>query len=613
MSMWNAVARGRSGMIAVLVLVMAVAGLSGCAEFAGFTGASGTAGAAGAAGTAGTARPAGKPGERSAPMLATPRAPGNGPGSTAGAGTGAGVGGAAAGSVGPAAGAPAKDAARPGLSADTNRLRFVVSFPDKARGGPVSGRILLFLSQRAGAEPRRMDYFRLPAVYGINVTNLLPNDLTVFLPEKFRSAAALAFPEPLDRLAPGTYYAQALIDLDDTRADFNSGPGNLYSGVVRCELNGSRGGTYELVADQVVQESVPMDTDWVKLVEVRSKLLSEFHGREVRLRAAVILPSTYHERPQEKFPAFYLVPGFGGRHTSAWGWMQSSAGKRWQKGEVPLQMFRIVLDPDVPLGHSVFANSANNGPVGDALVRELIPEIERRFRVIPEARARFVGGHSSGGWSSLWLQVSYSDLFGGCWSTAPDPVDFRSFQTVNIYEDRNGHWSRDGWPKAVARSRTDVALTFSKLDLWEHVTGPGGQLDSFNAVFSPRGTNGRPRRLMDPLSGVIDREVAEYWKRYDIRRLLQDNWSTLGPELRGKIHVLAADEDTFYLDGAVELLRDFLKTTSHGGYVEIVPGDHGSMMTEELRERIEREVAEKFADRAGEKPAEKPARSAGTK
>jgi hypothetical protein len=247
--------------------------------------------------------------------------------------------------------------------------------------------------------------------------------------------------------------------------------------------------------------------------------------------------------------------------------MSSPAGALWVKGEVPLQALRVVLDPEVPLGHSVFANSANNGPVGDALVRELIPEIERRFRAVPHSHGRFVTGHSSGGWSALWLQVSYPDCFGGCWSLAPDPVDFRAFQTMNIYEDRNGHWTREGFPRPLSRSRDRVNLTFSQVNQVEYVAGYGGQLDSFNAVFGPRGLNGRPGPLMNKLTGIVDRQVAEPWKRYDIRMLLQENWPKLGSRLKGKLHVIAAGWDTFYLNPAIELLRDFLATTDYGGYV----------------------------------------------
>jgi hypothetical protein len=343
----------------------------------------------------------------------------------------------------------------------------------------------------------------------------------------------------------------------------------------------------------VVAERREKDTEWVKYVELRSHLLSEFHGRDTTLRAAVILPASF-TNSEARFPALYVVPGFGGRHTSAARWISSPAGRKWTKGDVPLQMLRVVLDPDVPLGHSVFANSANNGPVGDALVQELVPEIERRFRAIPEAHARFVTGHSSGGWSSLWLQVAYPDFFGGCWSTAPDPVDFRAFQTLNIYEDRNAHWTREGMPRPVARKRDRVDFTIQQLNQLEYVLGAGGQMESFNAVFSPRGTNGSPQPLIDKLSGSIDREVASYWKKYDIRYQLEKNWATLAPRLRGKLHILGGGWDTFYLNPAVELLRDFLSTTDHGGYVEILPGDHGSFMTEDIQLRIENEIARQF-------------------
>ena len=475
-------------------------------------------------------------------------------------------------------------------------LRFVVSFPANVRSNPATGRLLLFLSRQTTGEPRTSGMFGIDqAVYAKNLTNWNPSTPLVFEPNQFRAPDALAYPGSFESLEPGDHCAQALLDLDDTRRDFNAGPGNLYSQVIPCTLRGNRGGTIELVMTNLVSEKERKDTEWVKQVEVRSRLLTEFHGRETKLRAAVILPANYTNSSNASFPVLYEVPGFGGRYTSAWGWMDSSAGAKWKKGEVLLPMLRVVLDPDVPLGHSVFANSANNGPVGDALVQELIPEIERRFRAIPSGRARFIAGHSSGGWSSLWLQVAYPDFFGGCWSTAPDPVDFRAFQTMNIYDDRNGHWTRDGLVRPLSRTRNRVQMTFQQLNQLEYVLGYGGQLDSFNAVFSPRGTNGQPRPLMDKLTGNVDREVAAHWKNYDIRQVLEKDWSTLGPKLKGKLHIIAGGWDTFYLNPATELLRDFLATTDYGGYVEILPGDHGSFLTKNIRERIEKEIANQFA------------------
>ena len=475
--------------------------------------------------------------------------------------------------------------------------RIVVSFPAKVHPEPITARVLLFLSRSEGREPRYApNYFDLQPVYAIDVENLQPEEEVVFSRDKFSYPDALAFPGPLNRLEQGTYYAQALIDLDNTRPEYNSGPGNLYSQVVECNLPRSTIETIELVTDRVIKgRTPPEDTDRVKLVEIRSKLLSDFHGRDIKLRAGVVLPEDYDEVTERQFPTLYSVPGFGGDHRAAWRMTRFRRGRNSRQGEPSLQMLRVYLDPKVPLGHSVFADSANNGPCGEALVKELIPEIETRFRAIPHTYGRFVTGHSSGGWSSLWLQVTYPDVFGGCWSTAPDPVDFRAFQTMNIYLDRNGHWTREGYPRPLARDNENVVVTFLQLNRWEYVAGYGSQLDSFDAVFSPRGADGRPRPVMDKLTGTIDSEVAEYWKRYDIRLVLEENWPSLGPKLKGKIHVLAGAWDTFYLKMAVEYLNDFLKTTDYGGYVEVHPGNHGSFMTGQMRERIEKEMAEHFA------------------
>lgn len=480
---------------------------------------------------------------------------------------------------------------------DTNApIRFVVSFPSSLRAEPISARVLLFLSQSSSGEPRfALDFFNLQPVFAIDVTNWAAGTPLVFDRTAFRDPAALAFPGPLHRLPAGSYRVQALIDLDNTQRDFATGPGNLYSQPRTCLLAGEKGGDWNLVCDQrVAVPEEPADTDWIKWVKVRSERLSRFHGRDIFLRAGVVVPPEFAKEPARQFPACYLVPGFGGRHTDARGWLNSEAGKDWQAGKAPLAMLRVFLDPDVPLGHSVFADSANNGPVGEALIRELLPEIESRFRAIPQTYARFVAGHSSGGWSSLWLQVTYPEVFGGCWSTAPDPVDFRAFQTMNLYEDRNGHWTREGYPRPVARSREKLMVTFQQLNLWELVTGYGGQLDSFDAVFSPKGPDGRPLQIMDKRLGTLNRRVAEAWKRYDIRLILEQNWARLAPQLRDKLHVIGAGWDSFYLDPAVELLREFLQPKAIGGYVEILPGDHGSVMTKAVRDRLATEMAEAF-------------------
>src|SRR5581483_4403716 len=208
----------------------------------------------------------------------------------------------------------------------------------------------------------------------------------------------------------------------------------------------------------------------------------------------------------------------------------------------------------------------------------------------------FVTGHSSGGWSSLWLQVTYPDFFGGVWSTAPDPVDFRDFQMIDLTKrGMNMFTDADGKPRPIARSGSKPSIFYKPFSDMEVVMGHGGQLGSFEAVFSPRGADGKPKQLWDRQTGAIDPEVAKSWERYDIHLVLERNWKTLGPKLAGKLHVYMGEHDTFYGEGATMLVKEALKQLGSDAVVELFPGkNHGSLMDRNLRERIAREMAEQF-------------------
>jgi S-formylglutathione hydrolase FrmB len=266
-------------------------------------------------------------------------------------------------------------------------------------------------------------------------------------------------------------------------------------------------------------------------------------------------------------------------------------------------MLHVVLDPDCRTGHHVFADSANNGPYGQALLDELIPEIEKRYRGIGQPHGRFLTGHSSGGWSSLWLQVTYPDFFGGTWSTSPDPVDFHDFQRIDLYAPGvNMFTDERGEPRPLARRGNRVAVFYKAFSDMEVVLGRGGQLYSFEAVFSPKDGNGQPRILWNRQTGAIDPETARYWERYDIRLQLERNWATLGPKLKGKLHVHMGDLDTFYLEGATIRLKESLARLGSDAVVEIHPGkDHGSIMTADLYKRIATEMAESHRRQANNK------------
>ena len=244
----------------------------------------------------------------------------------------------------------------------------------------------------------------------------------------------------------------------------------------------------------------------------------------------------------------------------------------------------------------MFADSANNGPVGQALIEELIPAFEREYRSVAEPRGRLLTGHSSGGWSSLWLQVTYPEFFGGTWSTSPDSVDFRDFQRINVYRpEENFYVDPEGQRRPIARAQGRVAVWLDDFAWMEHALGHGGQLHSFEAVFSPRGEDGKPRLIWDRETGAIDPDVARTWEQYDIRLVLERNWSELAPQLAGKLHVHMGDQDTFYLEGATILLKQSLEQLESDAVVEIHRGrDHGNILTEQLRERMRGEMVEAF-------------------
>ncbi len=380
---------------------------------------------------------------------------------------------------------------------------------------------------------------------------------------------------------------QAVARFNPFDRNVGTGTGNGFSAAEEISAKSP----LRLVIDQIVPAREFHETRWAKELTVHSKLLSNFYNRDVDMKAAVRLPASYYDEPQRRYPVIFEIPGFGGTHFSG-----SSDQPVKENNQDGVEFIRVLLDPSCPLGHHVFADSANNGPVGEALISELIPALDKQYRTIAEPSARFLKGHSSGGWSSLWLQVAYPDFFGGTWSTAPDPVDFRDFQRINLYQPgENMYRDAEGKDRPLARVGGQVILKYRDFDHMETVLGPGGQLHSFEAVFSPRGKDRKPLLVWNRETGEVNTAIAKTWEKYDIRLILERNWKTLGPKLQGKLHVFMGDQDTFYLEGATKLLKASLEKLPGDAIVEIHKGkDHGSLMSTQLRDRIRREMTAAF-------------------
>ncbi|MEL6110937.1 MAG: alpha/beta hydrolase-fold protein [Planctomycetota bacterium] len=465
-------------------------------------------------------------------------------------------------------------------SAQEQADRYRITRDADAAKEPQSGRLILFFvreepGSRRGARPINGPFFGNPQpIASMAVSDWAPGTTIEFKDE-------VSWPVPLSKL-DGGYRVQALFDSDFTQRNHTAGPGNAFSESIPIKVSDEKSETIDLeLTESIPPFKLPAGTERIRFVEFRSDSLSEHYGREIRHRAGVVLPEAWSKETTKTWPTVYVIPGYGGRHTGALGYR-----RRLNR---LLPAVYVILDPESPLGHHGFVDTENHGPRGTALVREFIPWLEKEFRLKQEVGARVVTGHSSGGWSSLWLQLQHPDVFGACFSSAPDPVDFRAFGTVNLYEATNLFETQEGEDQPSFRtgvgSNERVRMTVRQetgMELAIHPDGGSGQQwDAWEAMFSPRDkATGLPRAMFDSKSGEIDKSVVEHWKTFDIGRLVRRDWERFGKVLDQRVRLMVGDADSFYLERAVHLLKEEVGRHDHSGdgYIEIVPGaDHGTI------------------------------------
>ena len=486
-------------------------------------------------------------------------------------------------------------------------LRFEASFPAAVQAGPLDGRMLLLLSSNGDQEPRFQAARWGPEtqpIFGVDVEALEPGETAVI------DGDVLGYPvTSIADLPAGDYYVQAVLNVYTTfhRADghtvklhmdrwegqhWNISPGNLYSDVQQVFIDPQRGGTVRIeLTNEIPPIDPPEDTRYVKHVKIRSDLVSEFWGTDMYLGAAVLLPPGFDSHPNARYPVAYAQghfaptlrwfreeppdPSATGRGSAR----QATAYdfyRKWSAGRLPKMIIVMPQEPTPYYDDSYAVNSANVGPYGDAITQELIPHVEQQFRGIGQGWARTLFGGSTGGWRALAVQIFYPDMFNGTWASCPDPVDFRYFQLVNIYEDDNAYYPNSEWKhnpiRPVMRGVDDqVMMTYHEASTLELVLGTrgrsGGQLDIFQAVYGPVADDGYTRLLYDKRTGAIDKGVVDYWREnYDLRHIVERDWATLGPKLRGKIHIYMGDMDTFVLEEAAMLMEQFLESTTNPYY-----------------------------------------------
>ncbi|HVS15674.1 MAG TPA: hypothetical protein VMV46_17255 [Thermoanaerobaculia bacterium] len=500
---------------------------------------------------------------------------------------------------------------------------FAVTFGADTAAGPFDGRLLLIVARNETPEPRFQASPGLGGaqIFGIDVEGWDPGEAAIV------DGSVFGFPyEGLADLPPGEYWVQALLHVYDTfeRAvgpavelpmdqgegqNWRRSPGNLYSTPRLVRFDPEQRAAIEVALDRVIPPiEPPADTEYVRHVEIRSELLSEFWGRDMHLGAHVLVPHGFDQHPEARYPLMvfhgHFPAEFGGFRTEppdpdlaceysqrfqvdCYNRIQQQEAyafyQRWISPDFPRYLVIEIQHQNPYYDDSYAVNSANLGPYGDAIMRELVPSVEEQFRGIGEGWARFTYGGSTGGWEALAAQVFYPDDFNGTFAACPDPIDFRAYTLVNIYEQENAYFRQGAFKTVEIPGHRnwlgEVDITVRDYNHYELVLGENGrsgdQWDIWQAVYSPMGEDGYPQPIWDKRTGEIDPEVASHWREnYDLRHIMERDWATLGPKLAGKIHIYCGDMDNYYLNNAVYLTEAFLESTIDPYYAgEVDYGD----------------------------------------
>jgi len=501
---------------------------------------------------------------------------------------------------------------------------FAVTFPASLSATPLDGRVILLLSKDPTREPRthvaENEMLATPYLFGLTVDGLAPGHAAVLDDRAFGWPA-----RRLSALPAGDYYVQAVLNryetfhMGDGRVlklppdkgegqHWESKPGNLYSTPKMMHVDPAHPARLSILLDQEIPPITPKaDTEWVKHFKIRSALLSKFWGRDMYLGVHVLLPKGFNEHPDAHYPLMVfhghypddisefrtvppdpnLKPNYSNRfHLAGYNRIEQEEAyafyQKWISADFP-RFLVIEIEHANPFYDDSYAvNSANLGPYGDAINKELIPEVEKRFRGIGQGWARFTYGGSTGGWEALASQVFYPDMYNGAFVACPDPMDFRAFTLINIYKDKNAY-TLTGESSSVERPAfrdymgevyaTQRDTNYMELALGDK-TRSGGQYDIWQAVYGPVGADGYPKPVFDKVTGDIDRAVADYWRdHFDLSNIISRDWARLAPLLQGKLHIFVGNGDNYYLTDSVYYGQERLEalTPAYGG--EVLYGD----------------------------------------
>lgn len=502
------------------------------------------------------------------------------------------------------------------LTGCTTKSQMITITYDEALGTEgFDGRLLVLIGTDFEKEPRFQinDSDQTGIVFGVDIDGWMPGETISIDPSTF------AYPVgSVADIPEGEYSVQALLHKYETfnlstghkvklpmdqgeGQHWNISPQNIYSVPVQLTLGKGTPAVALKITEEIPSIKPVSDSEYIKHIKIQSESLTEFWGRPMHLQANVIVPHGFDPNSSTQYPLMifhgHFPDTFGGFRTepptadaddgvfnsrfgvTGYEYIQQKEAydlyQQWTSDDFP-RFIAIEIQHQNPYYDDSYAvNSANLGPYGDAITYELIPHIEKLYNGVGEGWGRFVYGGSTGGWEALAVQVFYPTEYNGAFAACPDPIDFRAYTAVNLYEDENAYFTGGSFRKTLRPGMRDSKgmlksslrdMNYRELALASNGRS-GDQWDIWQAVFSPADENGYPKPIWDKLSGDIDSEVANYWKEnYDLRYIMERDWESLGPNLKGKIFLYCGDMDNYYLNNAVKLTEDFLESTTSPYY-----------------------------------------------
>lgn len=475
-------------------------------------------------------------------------------------------------------------------------VKFEIRVPASVRNEPLTGRVYVIITSDSTRDPRTQVARVGTPLFGHDVVRLAPGAPAAV------SGMDLGTPVfDMADIPPGDYWVEPFVNVysEFKRADghvlwmhddqwegqnWARSPGNIYGTAQKIHLDPKSNTVIKLVADHIIPPIVvPSDNEYVQRFRFQSPSLTKFWGRPIYLGATVLLPRDYNTSTIS-YPVNYqqghfsISAPYGFESTRRAGAATTpSFHDEWLSDRFPRMLVVTFQHPTPYFDDSYAVNSVNSGPYGDAIMNELIPEIEKRYRVIRQPWARWLSGGSTGGWESLALQIYHPDFFGGTWSSCPDPVTFSDVEGVNMYKDANAFYKQySQWqltPTVNSREVNGAIRQTAQQRYWmelvngTHGRSGTGQQDVWQSTWGPIGADGYFKPAVDSRTGVIDHSVTDSWREnYDLLYYLQRNWTTVGPKLVDKIHVYVGNMDSFFLDRATRELQAWMKTTQNPHY-----------------------------------------------